>query len=43
MKRGMLRARVQNRDGAREDFGWLLEHQPRGIDLQQVEDFYRRL
>jgi hypothetical protein len=39
----MLRARVQNRDGAREDFGWLLEHQPRGIDLQQVEDFYRRL
>lgn len=43
LKRGMLRARVQNRDGAREDFSWLLEHQPRGIDLRQVEEFYRRL
>lgn len=43
MKRGMLRARVQNRDGAREDFSWLLEHQPRGIDLRQVEEYYRRL
>jgi len=43
LRRGMLRARLNDPDGAREDFGWILETRPHGIDLRQVEQMFRRL
>lgn len=43
LRRGMLRARLNDTDGAREDFGWILETRPHGIDLRQVEQMFRRL
>ena len=43
LRRGMLRARLENTAGAREDFGWILETRPHGIDLRQVEQMFRRL
>ncbi len=43
LRRGMLRARLENTAGAREDFGWILETRPHGIDLRQVERMFRGL
>ncbi len=43
LRRGMLRARVEDLEGAREDFGWILETRPHGIDLRQVERMFRDL
>lgn len=43
LRRGMLRARMENTAGAREDFGWILETRPHGIDLRQVERMFRGL
>jgi serine protease Do len=41
--RGMLRLRTNDIAGAREDFEWLLDHQPAGVDLERVLEVYRRL
>ncbi len=41
--RGMIRLQGGDRAGAKADFRWLLDHQPAGIDLERVEELYRRL
>jgi regulator of sirC expression with transglutaminase-like and TPR domain len=34
--RAMVRYQLDERDGAREDVVWLLEHEPAGVNLSQV-------
>ena len=41
--RGMLRLQEGDRAGAKSDFRWLLDHQSPGIDLERVEELFRRL
>ncbi len=41
--RGMMRYRVGNNSGAREDFKWLLDNRPRGVDLERVNQLYHSL
>jgi len=41
--RAMLRYKSGDSPGAKQDFKWLLEHQPRGIDLDRVMELYRSL
>ena len=41
--RGMIRLQQGERAGAKSDFRWLLDHQSPGIDLERVEELYRRL
>ncbi len=41
--RAVLRYSTRQRDGAREDVDWLIEHHPKGIDPQEVEELRRRL
>ncbi|HVY71650.1 MAG TPA: tetratricopeptide repeat protein, partial [Verrucomicrobiae bacterium] len=41
--RGMLRWQTGDRAGAKEDFKWLLDHEPAGIPLERVEELYRSL
>jgi regulator of sirC expression with transglutaminase-like and TPR domain len=39
------RLRLQARDiaGAKQDLRWLLDHQPRGVDLERVAELYQSL
>jgi regulator of sirC expression with transglutaminase-like and TPR domain len=41
--RALLRNNVGNKQGARADAAWLLEHRPTGMDLERVEEFRRFL
>lgn len=41
--RAMLRYKMGDSEGAKQDFKWLLEHQPRGVDLDRVMELYRSL
>lgn len=41
--RAMLRLQAGQNAAAKEDFAWLLEHQPRGIDLDRVLEIYNSL
>ena len=41
--RAMLRMRVGETSGAREDFQWLLRNRPDGIDLERIEGLLRSL
>ncbi|HEX5270614.1 MAG TPA: transglutaminase family protein, partial [Gemmataceae bacterium] len=41
--RAVLRYNARQRDGAREDVDWLLEHHPEGIDLKRVRQLRERL
>ena len=41
--RAMLRHKSGDSQGAKQDFKWLLEHQPAGIDLDRVMELYRNL
>jgi regulator of sirC expression with transglutaminase-like and TPR domain len=39
--RAVLRLKAGDRDGALQDVDWLLEHQPEGIDVEEVRKFRR--
>ncbi len=41
--RGMLRLRNGDDVGGKQDFKWLLDHEPAGIDLERVAEIYRSL
>jgi regulator of sirC expression with transglutaminase-like and TPR domain len=41
--RALLRNNAGNKEGAKSDVIWLLEHRPAGIDLERLEEFRRFL
>jgi regulator of sirC expression with transglutaminase-like and TPR domain len=41
--RALLRYNTRQREGAREDADWLVEHHPEGIDLKRVRELRERL
>jgi serine protease Do len=43
LTRGMLRLRLGDTPGAREDLKWLLDEAPPGIDLERVAELHRSL
>ena len=43
LERAMLRARAGQRDEAKEDVRWLLEHSPEGFDLERLRELLRSL
>jgi serine protease Do len=43
LTRGMLRLRLGDTPGAREDLKWLLDEAPPGLDLERVAELYRSL
>jgi regulator of sirC expression with transglutaminase-like and TPR domain len=43
LSRGMLRLRLGDSAGAREDLQWLLDTAPPGLDLERVAELYRSL
>lgn len=43
LNRAMVRARLGNRAGAREDLKWILNNEPSDIDLDRVREFYQTL
>jgi serine protease Do len=43
LNRALTRARTEDAAGAREDLEWLLEKQPRELDMEKVEQLYRSL
>ena len=43
LNRARLRMQMGNSAGAKEDFKWLLDQQPAGVDLERVAELYRSL
>ncbi len=43
LQRAQLRIRTGDRDGAREDLKWLLDHTPEGDDRERMTELYRNL
>jgi len=43
LKRAHLRLQSSDSAGAKEDFKWLLDHQPPGVDLESIAEVYRSL
>jgi len=43
LQRGMLRLRMGDNAGAREDLSWLLEAEPLGLDLERIAELLRTL
>jgi regulator of sirC expression with transglutaminase-like and TPR domain len=42
-RRALLRLQSGERTLARDDLKWLIEKQPAGLDLEQIEELYRRI
>ena len=43
LNRARLRMQMGNSAGAKEDFKWILDEQPAGVDLERVAELYRSL
>jgi S1-C subfamily serine protease/regulator of sirC expression with transglutaminase-like and TPR domain len=43
LQRGMLRLKIGDTEGAREDLSWLIEAEPRGLDLERIAELLRSL
>jgi regulator of sirC expression with transglutaminase-like and TPR domain len=43
LERAWLRLRSGNSAGAKQDFKWLLDNEPPGIDLERITEIYRAL
>src|SRR5262249_13022807 len=41
--RAMFRLQTGDAEGGKQDLRWLLDHEPRGIDLERVEEMLRSL
>jgi regulator of sirC expression with transglutaminase-like and TPR domain len=43
LDRAMVRVQTGDTGGAKQDLKWLLDHQPRGVDLDRIADLYHSL
>ena len=43
LERGRLRLQIGDRAGARQDFKWLLDNDPPGIDMERVAEVFQSL
>jgi regulator of sirC expression with transglutaminase-like and TPR domain len=43
LKRAGLRLQTSDGPGAKEDFKWVLDQQPAGVDLERIAELYRSL
>jgi hypothetical protein len=43
LNRARLRLQTGDPSGAKEDFKWLLDRQPPGVDLERIAEIYRTL
>ena len=43
LERGRLRLQIGDRSGARQDFKWLLDNDPPGIDMERVAEVFQSL
>ena len=43
LERARLRLQSGDAPGAKQDFKWLLDHAPAGVDLERIAEVYRTL